>query len=724
MSKLINIRISSMLCLLLIAGILVSLGFYYHYTVLCAVAVIIIVSVAVLCAILYRAYLRSAIVLVFFVIGIVSVLLYVYCGAVVLYEQNTELSGTVQDMNYLEYSVQLVLSDVSYQKLDEYGNYISELDTLDGYTLVYVYYTDPQLANMYYGDIVSLRGTVSNLYVLQDEVVTYYYKYNYNYTVSSANVYSVVEGSASLPQIVDSYVLDTLTEYMPNNYGTAFAMLLGDKSYMSDEQYSAYQSVGVAHLFAISGMHIGILVSAVVFLLTTLRVNKKYHIYIVMPPLLIYGYLCGFSPSITRAIIMSLVVMLARLMHSGTDLISSISVAMILILIARPLYLFDVSFLLSFGSVYGIATIGYALIRALKHRTSNRIILAIVNVAILSFAVTVTTLFLVVQYFGMVSVVGVFVNMLVVPLLPFMFVACLLGLIPQLSFLLVGVEYMLTYMYSIATVIADMSWTTVVLPTVGMAVLVWFVLLLILGGYVNVKGKAKAVVVGVVSVALVALSIVNILPQSTTDSIVILDTNNIVVVITEADSDTVHVVSALDDEDDMLVLTDILSGIRYSYLYVYCTDIQSVQLDYMLLLQENYNLDKLYYFDAYSSDLLRGYGVQLLAIDKGGYTNNSVVVGSVYSGGIIGLDITTSFCRIAVLDTDYYYSLYGIDDNSGYDCVYCASDSTMLQNSLVSTPLLVTKQLYNSNIYGQNMYGNFTIVPKGDTITINRGIVP
>lgn len=724
MSKLINIRISSMLCLLLIAGILVSLGFYYYYTVLCAVAVIIIVSVVVLCTILYRAYLRSALALVFFIIGIVSVLLYVYCGAVVLCEQNVELSGKVQDMNYLEYSVQLVLGDVSYQQLDEYGNYVSELDTLDGYTIVYVSYTDPQLANIDDGDMVSLRGTINNLYVLQDEVVTYYYKYNYNYTVSSANVYSVVEGSASLSQVVDSYVLDTLYTYMPTNYGTAFAMLLGDKSCMSAEQYSAYQSVGIAHLFAISGMHIGILVSAVVLLLTVMRVNKKYHIYIVMPPLLVYGYLCGFSPSVTRAIIMSLVVMLARVMHSGTDLFSSISVAMTLILLVRPLYLFDVSFLLSFGAVYGIATIGYALIRALKHRTSNRIILAIVNVAILSFSVTVTTLFLVAQYFGTVSVVGVFVNMLVVPLLPCMFVACLLGLIPHMSFLLVGVEYVLTYMYGIATVIADMSWTTAVLPTIGLAVLVWFVLLFILGGYVNVKGLAKAITVGVVSVALVALSLVNILPQSTTDSIRILDTNNIVVIITEADSDTVHVVSTLDDADDMVALTETLSSISYSHLYVYCTDIQSVQLDYMLLLQDSYHLDKLYYFDAYSSDLLRGFGVQLLPIDKGGYTNNSVVVGSIYSGGLIGLDITTSFCRIAVLDTDYYYALYGIDDSSGYDCIYCASDTTMLQSSLVNTPLLVSKQLYNSNIYGQNMYGNFTIAPKGDTITINRGIVP
>lgn len=724
MAKVINTRSASMYCLLLVAGILLTLGFYYHYTVLCAVAVSVIVTILALCAILYRSYIRSAFGLVFFVVGIVAVLLYIYCGAVVLYEQNTELDGTVIDINYYEYSVQLVLDDVNYTTLDEYGNYTSGQDSLSGYTLVYVYYTDPQLNNIDYGSRVYLRGTVNNLYVLQDEIVTYYYKYNYNYAVTSANVYSVLEGSASLSQIVDNYVLDRLVTYMPYNYGTAYAMLLGDKSYMDAEQYSSYQDIGIAHLFAISGMHIGILVSSLVFVLTLAKVNKKYHIYIVMPPLLIYGYLCGFSPSIARAIIMTLVVLLARTMHSGTDLISSMSVAMILILIVRPLYLFDVSFILSFSSVFGIATIGYALMRAVKYRTNNRAILAIVNVAILSFAVTTTSVFLVAQYFGTVSVVGVLVNMILVPLLPFLFIACLVGMIPQLSFVLVYTDSVLSYMASIATVISSMSFATVVLPTIGIAVLVWFVLLFVLGGYVNVRGICRGIVVSTLCVALVALSLVNILPQSTSDSIMILDTNNIVVVITDSDSDIIHVVSTLDDEDDMLVLTEVLSHIKYNQMYVYCTDVMSVILDNMLVLYDDYNLTKLYYFDAYSGQQIQGYGVDILRIDKGGYTNNSVVVGSIYSGGIIGLDITTNFCRIAVLDTSYYYALFGIDDSSGYHCVFCTSDSTMLQSSLQTTPLLVTKQLCQSNIYGQNMYGNFTIEPKGDTITINRGIVP
>ncbi len=723
MAKIVNMRRSTLLCLLLVAGILICLGFYYHYAVYSIVALLVIVTIMALYAILYRRFIRSAIALTFFIIGMVSVLLYIYCGATVLCEQNAELSGRVCSMYQYDMYVQLVLGDVSCERLDEYGNYISPSESLDGYTMVYVSYADPQLDNISEGCTVQLRGIVDKLYVLKDEINTYYYKYNYNYTVAEANIYNVEAGDTSLSQKVDKYVADTLSANMPNNYGTAYAMLLGDKAYMPTWQYQAYQDIGIAHLFAISGMHIGIVVAFIVFLLSIMRIDKKYHIYIVMPPLILYGYLCGFSPSVTRAIIMSLIVLLSRVMHSGTDLLSSISIAMIVILVFRPLYIFDVSFLLSFGSVYGIATVGYAIIRALNSRTSNKTILSICNVVILSFSVSFSTLFLVAQFFGKVSTVGVIVNMFIVPILPVVFVACLLGLIPHLNILLVLVDALLAVLARLATHLSSMSWSTAVVPSIGIAILVWIVLLFVLGGYVNVRRVARCIVVAVLCVAIIALSLINILPHGTTDSIVVLDTSNATVVVTERNSDTVHVVCNLHSDYDTQALASHLSHIRYSKLYVYCTDVQSVKLSNMMLLYNNYHLTKLYYFDAYSSQNIEGYGVQILHIDKGGYTNNSVVIGSIYSGGIVGVDIVTRYLRMAVLDSRYYYALYGIDDISGYDCIYCTSNSTMLQKSLTHTALLVPKQLYGGNIYGQNMYGNFTIEAKGGKITVNRGAV-
>ncbi len=312
MARVVNARIACLMCLMLIAGILVVLGVYYSYIVCSIVAIVAIVSIVAVCAILTKNYLRSAILLVFFILGVVVMLLYIFCGAVVLCEQYVQLSGRVESMSEGDYSMTIVLDDVSYYMLDDYGNFISGQDSLSGYTTIYVSYTDLHLDDIDNGDIVELRGYINNLYVLQDEIVTYYYKYDYNYTVSSANVYSVTEGDASLSQIVGDYVLTTLYTYMPQNYGTAYALLLGDKSYMVEGEYETYQDAGVAHLFAVSGMHIGIIVMVLVWILTRCHVPRRYHLWIVVPPLLFYGYICGFTPSICRAIVMSVVLLLAK----------------------------------------------------------------------------------------------------------------------------------------------------------------------------------------------------------------------------------------------------------------------------------------------------------------------------------------------------------------------------------------------------------------------------
>lgn len=724
MGKIINTRMALLLCLLLIAGILVVLGLVYGYVVLSAVSVVVLLTLIICLAILSGKVIRSAIMLVFFILGIGTTWMYVYTNnANMICEQYSDITGRIESMTYMDYSVQLVLGDVMYTPLDDYGNVLSEAYQLDGYTTVYVSYTNKHYDFIDLGDYISMRCTMDSTSVLQDSIVTYYYKYNYQYVASSITVYSVTDGYLTLSQKVDSYVLSTLQQYMPNNYGTAYALLLGDKSYMAEGQYETFQWAGIAHLFAISGMHISIIVLVFNKVLSLLNVGKRWRLFIIVPPLLLYGYLCGFSPSISRAIIMSVIILLASRMYNGTDLLSSMSVAMTLILIFRPLYLFDVSFVLSFGAVFGIATLGYALTRQVNKITNNKVLLYILQLMAITLSISVSTVFFVAQYFGIVSVVGLFTNMIVIPLLPFLFVGCVVGLIPGCSLLLALADVAIGYLADMATIVANWQWSTVVLPSIGIAVLVWLVLLFILGGYVNIGGKVKIGVVSVVSVVLVMISLINILPSSTTNSIQILDADGIVVIITEADSGVIHIVNNVDDSDDVSLIISTLSQYNYDSVYIHCTDTSSVDVSLLSMLYEQCNATKLYCYDAYSTSHLEGVGVQILKIDKDGYTNNSVVVGSIYSGGIIGLDITTSYARIAVLNTDYEYALFGIDDDSGYDVVYCASDSTLLNANLNNTILLVAKQQYDSNIYGQNRYGNFTIEPKCGTITINRGMI-
>ena len=128
----------------------------------------------------------------------------------------------------------------------------------------------------------------------------------------------------------------------------ATALLLGNRSFLSDDTTLHFRRVGVSHMLALSGLHVSILVGFLEFLLRKLRVAKQVRAF-VMPPVLIgYLLLTGASESTLRAVCMVCILYLGFLLHSEYDSFTALCTVMATLLIVTPYAVLDLSMWLSF----------------------------------------------------------------------------------------------------------------------------------------------------------------------------------------------------------------------------------------------------------------------------------------------------------------------------------------------------------------------------------------
>ncbi|MDD3212979.1 MAG: DNA internalization-related competence protein ComEC/Rec2 [Eubacteriales bacterium] len=142
----------------------------------------------------------------------------------------------------------------------------------------------------------------------------------------------------------------------------AMAMLLGDRDALSTDEQLAFQKAGVAHLMAVSGLHVGLLSVALLWLLNALTLRKAYHLPVMAAFLAFYCVITGFSPASVRASVMALLIMTAYAVGRKPDPLTTLAAAAIIVLAIHPLQLFSAGFVLSFAAMASILLL-YAPIR-------------------------------------------------------------------------------------------------------------------------------------------------------------------------------------------------------------------------------------------------------------------------------------------------------------------------------------------------------------------------
>lgn len=180
------------------------------------------------------------------------------------------------------------------------------------------------------------------------------------------------------------------------------ALTIGDKSELTPELKAVYSGAGTSHVLALSGLHVGILSCIFYFLfqpMRKIRGGRMFQLLAVAVILWIFAFISGLSPSVVRAVTMCTLYLVASVVvENGFCGFFSLSLAAFIMLFYNPMYLFDISFQLSFVAVLSI--ILFYPIMSEWVKSDNRVVRYVWSAMSVSLAAQLGTLPLILYYFG------------------------------------------------------------------------------------------------------------------------------------------------------------------------------------------------------------------------------------------------------------------------------------------------------------------------------------
>jgi competence protein ComEC len=193
------------------------------------------------------------------------------------------------------------------------------------------------------------------------------------------------------------------------------ALLLGDKSYLDSDTKDMFTLLGLNHLLAVSGMHVGLLV--LIIYLICRGFHPKIRYLIISLFLINFLFLAGLKIPVIRSVIFSLVIMLALFFDIKVNIKKFILFLAAIFILISPSTIHDISFILSFMAVFGI-------IYMLENDKSKIYSLVLTGVVATAF-----TLPAVLYFFGMFNILSILNTIVLLPFIYLMLTTALFGLI-------------------------------------------------------------------------------------------------------------------------------------------------------------------------------------------------------------------------------------------------------------------------------------------------------
>ncbi|MDH7479775.1 MAG: DNA internalization-related competence protein ComEC/Rec2, partial [Syntrophomonadaceae bacterium] len=221
-------------------------------------------------------------------------------------------------------------------------------------------------------------------------------------------------------------------ELPPQQASYLAAVLFGDKSGLPAEELELYQRLGLAHVFSVSGLHLGFVLALSLLLARGLRLKGAGYFLFNLLSMLFYAAMVGFPPATMRALLMAALALGAYLFRREVNPLGGLALAGLVLLIGNPRLLFDAGFQLSFTATGGLVYL-YPRLQVLAAGWPRG-----AQWLLLPLAAQLGILPLVAYYYGLVSPVSLFTNLVLVGLLgsivmvgilsiPFMWLFPLLG---------------------------------------------------------------------------------------------------------------------------------------------------------------------------------------------------------------------------------------------------------------------------------------------------------
>lgn len=202
-------------------------------------------------------------------------------------------------------------------------------------------------------------------------------------------------------------VIKHVNSYKDSTY--LYAFILGKTELISDEVLTSYRENGISHLFALSGLHVSIFSSILLFILKKLRFKEILNYVLIFIFLLLFSFITGFSPSILRATLLFFLLGVNKVFYLNIRTLDILYLVFIILVIINPFIIYNLSFILSF-------TAAFFLIFSSDLLKGKNYFVSLFKVSLLSYFASLP---LSIYYFGYTNLLGTILNLVFVPLVSF-----------------------------------------------------------------------------------------------------------------------------------------------------------------------------------------------------------------------------------------------------------------------------------------------------------------
>ncbi|MFD2515001.1 ComEC/Rec2 family competence protein [Pontibacter locisalis] len=220
-----------------------------------------------------------------------------------------------------------------------------------------------------YGDVLLVKGSPEPVappanpgqfdyrqYLANKNIYHRHYLQAYQYgKVSNDPPLGILSYSIQLRGKLDALLQEKLDE--KREYGIASALLLGVKDELDNNIRKTYANTGTMHVLAVSGLHVGLIFTVLMLLLTQFNRTGRQRLVgavVILLVLWLYAFITGLSPSVLRAVLMFSLVTVGLAIKRRTNIYNTVAVAALVLLFINPYNLLEVGFQLSFLAVLGI----------------------------------------------------------------------------------------------------------------------------------------------------------------------------------------------------------------------------------------------------------------------------------------------------------------------------------------------------------------------------------
>lgn len=191
-------------------------------------------------------------------------------------------------------------------------------------------------------------------------------------------------------------------------------LFIADRTDIPENVKTTFVNSGVIHVLAVSGLHTGYI--ALILIALFGRFNKWIRLILISIGLFVFVHLANLSPSVIRASVMSIIVLLNLSMQRKTFLLNSICIAGLIILFIEPLDILNPSFQLSFSAVISIALFYPALKGQIKNFEKGKLIKYLLDMFLITLSVSIGTFPFVASYYEKFSLISFAANLFIIPL--------------------------------------------------------------------------------------------------------------------------------------------------------------------------------------------------------------------------------------------------------------------------------------------------------------------